>query len=231
MEAATKKNRVPVVEILSEATDKVNDPITSGVNENVVDLVGNGVSAVKVFVGKNAFRIYEATTGMIGKNSVGTLQGMVKSADGRMCFRVVSEVGEKFEIVAFLAGLAGNIKKAAPEFKAVWVSQDSPAVKAAHFSRLARAVGGRTVVGAVTAGVGTIYDALTGWCLIGGLAGGTFESTAQECVAVLKDAKLTVDKVGTEIADFTADPTMYIVEIKLGQRTVFQPGILPQSKF
>jgi len=229
MGTAAQTGRLPVVEIISRTTDRVNKPI-EGVNENVVDFAGNGLDAIKVFAGKKAFRVYGATTGVIGRNSVHNLQGMVKSADARAVFNIVSEVGEKIEIIAFLAGLADNINKSASEFEAVWMSTDPPIVKAAHFTRLARGVAARTAIGTVTAGVGTIYDALKGWCLIGGLAGGEFQSTANKCVDVLEDAKLLVDKVGTEIASFDADPTMYIVEIKLGQRTAFQPEILPQRR-
>jgi hypothetical protein len=225
----TTKKRLPVVEVLSKANEGINKPVP-GLNENPLDLVGNGMDAVKVFAGKNAFRIYNAATGEIGKNSIGTLQGMVKSADARAVFRVVGEVGEKFEIVAFLAGLADNLQKTSSEFEAVWQSNDSAVAKAANFNRLARAVAARTAIGIVTSGVGTIYDALKGWCMIGGLAGGKMELAAKQCVDVLEDAKLGVDKVGNELADLSADPTMYVIEIRLGQRTFLQPSVLPARR-
>lgn len=135
MGRTTNDNRLPVIEILSTANDKINKPISSGVNETPTDLAENAIDALKVLAGKAAFRIYDAGAGTIGRNAMGTLQGVVKSANGRMVFNVITEVGEKIEIIAFLAGLADNIEKTTAEFQAVWMSKDPSAVKAATSRR------------------------------------------------------------------------------------------------
>jgi len=216
MASARNNKRVPVVEILSEELETANKRL---------DYLGNGLSAIKVFAGTNAFRVYEATTGAIKTNAVGTLQGMVKSAKARTVFRVTSELGEKLEIVALLAGLAENLTKAGPEFEAVLTSKDSPALKAIRLQRLAEAVAARTAVGVVTSGVETIYDALKGWCMIGGLAGGRFGSAANKCVDVLEDANLLVKSTGAKLADYSAEanPTLNVFELVVSRRSEKKP--------
>jgi hypothetical protein len=194
--------RVPVVEILHEA----KETIEKGESMNRL---------VKVYAGKNAFRIYQASRGVIGKNRIGNLQGMVKSAKARTIFQVTSEIGEKLEILSFLAVFAQNIADAGPEFEAIWDSKDSPARKYVHLTQLADKIGKRTATGMFTAGVSTIYDALKGWCLIGSLAGGAVGNAANQCVSVLQDADFRVKAAGKAIADFASEqnPVLNTIEI------------------
>jgi hypothetical protein len=202
---------VPVVEILHRA----ETPTALG--NKFVEVTDNLNRAVNVYAGKNAFRIYQATTGEIGRNKLGTLQGMVKSARWKTVFRVTSEVGEKLEIIAFLASFAENITKAAPEFEAIATSNDSRASKCLHFTRLAHTIGARTAVGVFTSGVSTIYEVLKGWCLIGTLAGGNFGAASQQCVNILEDADFRVKAAGKTVADLAANsnPLLNVIEITL----------------
>jgi hypothetical protein len=208
---AESTSRLPVVEILHRAESPV------GTGNKAVEVVDNLNRAVNVYAGKNAFRIYEAATGEIGKNSIGTLQGMVKSARWKTVFRVSSEVGEKVEIIAFLAAFAENVTKAGPEFEAIVSSNDSRARKCLHLTRLADAIGKRTAVGAFTSGVSTIYEVLKGWCLIGTLADGKFGAASARCVSVLDDADFRVKTAGKALADFSANsnPILNVIEITL----------------
>src|ERR1700693_1138927 len=145
--SATVHRQLPVVEILFSAQKPAKQA------ERSIGYVDDAITAVKVYAGTNAFRIYNATAGLGGTNAIGTLQGMVKSAKWRAVFRISSEAGEKIEVIAFLAALAVNITEAASEFEAVWVSKDSPVVKGGKFGHLAQRVGARTAMGVLAGGV------------------------------------------------------------------------------
>jgi hypothetical protein len=203
--------RLPVIEILHTAkhpTERFDENVG-----HVEDL--NGL--VKVYVGGKAFRIYEASTGMIGSNRIGTLQGMVKSAKWRTVFRITSDAGEKMEVLAFLAIFAKNVAESADEFEAIWESKESHARKYFHFVRLADTIGKRTAAGAFTAGVSTIYDALKGWCMIGGLFGGGLGLASNQCVSVIEDADFRVKAAGKAAADWSSksDPMLNTIDIIL----------------
>jgi hypothetical protein len=208
--SATVPRQSPVVEILSSAQKPARQA------ERSVGYVDDAITAVKVYAGTNAFRIYNAAAELAGTNAIGTLQGMVKSAKWRAVFRISSEASEKIEVIAFLAGLAVNITEAASEFEAVWVSKDSPVVKGGKFGRLAQRVGMRTAMGMITGGVSTIYEALEGWCMIAGLPGGKFQSASNQCVSVLREADFMVTATSKVIADLAADGTIWnVIEIVL----------------
>lgn len=203
--------RLPVVEIL-HSTKHPTEKFEKNFG-HVEDL--NGL--VEVYAGGKAFRIYEASTGMIGRNAIGTLQGMVKSAKWRTVFRITSDAGEKMEVLAFLAIFAKNIAESADEFEAIWQSKESHARKYFHFVRLADTIGKRTAAGVFTAGVSTIYDALKGWCMIGGLFGGSFGHASNQCVSMIEDADFRVKAVGKAIADWSSksDPILNTIDIIL----------------
>src|SRR5258708_27441516 len=130
--------RFPVIEILHDA----EAPTKKG--EKVVGFFDDMTGLVKVYAGQNAFRIYQASTGLIGKNAIGNLQGMVKSAKWRTGFNITSEAGEKLGVIAFLSVFAQNLAQAGPELDAIWTSKESPARKYLHLVRLADVIGKRT---------------------------------------------------------------------------------------
>ena len=209
--SAQTGRHLPVVEILHSAehpTEKVENNFGHAEHLNRL---------VKVYSGEKAFRIYEASTGMIGKNRIGTLQGMVKSAKWRTVFRISSDAGEKMEVLAFLAIFAKNVAESADEFEDIWQSKESHARKYFHFVRLADTIGKRTAAGVFTAGVSTLYDALKGWCMIGGLVGGSFGQASNQCVSVIEDADFRVKAAGKAIADWSSksDPILNTIDIIL----------------
>lgn len=214
-----RSSRLPVVEILHKA----ESPVETG--NKVIGFLDDSTKAVTVYAGKNAFRIYQASTGLIGENSIGNLQGMVKSARWRTVFRVSTEAGEKIEVIAFLASLAENITKAAPEFEAISKSNDSTAHKCVRLTRLADAIGQRTAMGVFTAGVSTIYEALKGWCLIGSLAGGKLGKASTQCVSVLESADFRVKTAGKAVADFAtqSNPILNTIDIVLSTSSKRKP--------
>ena len=160
--ASTHHITSPVVELLFDKYAILKK------GQEILDTVGTITGDVKTYAGKNAFRVYNIMTESIGKNSIGNMQGMVKSARWNTAFKIVAETSEKIELIALLAGFASNVAEARPEFDAICNSKDSEALKAVHLAELARAVANRTLIGVVTGGVHMMYQALKGWCMIGG---------------------------------------------------------------
>src|SRR5438067_2376941 len=91
-------------------------------DNGVVETTGAVLGHVKTYAGKNAFRIYNALNESIGPNSIGTLQGMVKSARWKTVFNFATEWGERIEFLALFASFASNIAEARPEFDALLAS-------------------------------------------------------------------------------------------------------------
>ena len=189
------QGRVPVVEFLHHAHEPAKK------THEAIDGVGHLNKGVHVFAGKKAFRIYNLATDEVGLSKANNLRGAVKSARLRTVFKVTSEVGEKLEILAFIASFAENVTEAHAEFDKILSSKDSSAQKAVHLARLADQIANRTVMGTFTAGVSTIYEALKGYCLMGTLAGGKIGSASAQCVKVLEQADFDVKTAGKYVAD------------------------------
>jgi hypothetical protein len=207
--------KLPAVEIVSSSQKSAKQV------EKVVGYADNAVHAVKVLAGIHAFRVYDATLDLIGRNKIGTFQGLVKSAKCRAVFEISSDMAEKSEVVAFIAGLAANLTEAVPEFEVIRMSKDPISIKGSKVVHLGQKIAARTAVGVITGGVTTIYESLQGWCMIAGLAGGKFQSASQQCVAVLQDANLKVTATGKAIADLSVDldPRWYVVNLALRKAT------------
>lgn len=204
----------PVVELLFDKYSMLKN------GQEILDTVGTIIGDVKTYAGKNAFRVYKMTES-IGKNSIGNMQGMVKSARWNTAFKIVAETSEKIQLIALLAGFATNVAEARPEFDAICNSKDSETLKAVHLAELARAVANRTAIGVVTGGVHMMYQALKGWCMIGGaVTQGLQNAGSNQCVKIVSDADLYVDSAGKWIADTAAkgDPTLRLIEIRLSNQ-------------
>ena len=201
--------RVPVVEFLHHA----HEPAKKG--KEFIEGMGNVNKGVHVFAGKKAFRIYNLATDEVGLNKMGNLRGVVKSPGMRTLFKISSEVGERLEILAFLAAFAENVTESHAEFDKILASNESHARKAVHLARLADRIANRTVVGTFTAGVTTIYDALRGWCLIGTMAGGKIGDASAQCVKVLQDADFLVKTTGSSLADSAANNNVILNTIEI----------------
>lgn len=188
--------------------------------QDFLDNVGTIVGDVKTYAGTNAFRVYNVWTDSIGKNSIKTMQGMVKSARWKSVFKFTAETGEYIEYIALLASFASNVAEAKPEFDAICNSKYSDALKAARIAELARAVANRTAIGIVTGGVHMMYQALKGWCMIGGaLTGGLQNAQSNQCVQIISKADLYVESAGKWVADTAAknDPSLLLIEINLSK--------------
>lgn len=212
---ATRHFTSPVVELIFEKDGVLKK------GQDTLDTVGTIVGHVKTYAGKNAFRVYNVLSESIGTNSIGTMQGMVKSARWKTAFKIAAETGEKIEFIALLASFASNVAEARPEFEAICNSRDSEALKAVHLAELSRAVAYRTAIGVVTGGVHMMYQALTGWCMIGGaLTQGVQNAGSNQCVKILSDADMYVEKAGKWMADTAAksDPTLRLIEIRLSKQ-------------
>lgn len=209
--ATQTEGKIPVVEFLHHA----HEPVKKG-NDFIerADQVNHGIH---VFAGKKAFRIYNLASDEVGLSKAGNLRGVVKSARLRTVFKVTSEVGERLEVLAFIAAFAENVTESHAEFDKILISNDSSARKAVHLARLANQIANRTLLGTFTSGVSTIYDALKGYCLMGTMAGGKVGDASMQCVKVLEDADLRVKTTGRSLADFAAKNNVILntVEIML----------------
>jgi hypothetical protein len=146
---------------------------------------------------------------------------MVKSARWRTAFDFATEGAETIEFVTLLASFASNIAAARPEFDAIGRLRESQALKAVQYLKLANAVAYRTAAGVITGGVHGMYQALVGWCMIGGaLADGLENATSNRCVQTINSADWLVQKVGRGIADAAANnsPGLTLIEIGIRKR-------------
>jgi hypothetical protein len=185
------------------------------------DAAGTIGGHIRVYTGKNAFRVYNGLTDTIGLNSIGTLQGKVKSAQWRAVFNFATETGEKIEFIAMLASFASNIAEVRGDFDDICNAKQSEAWKAAQFLQLTRKVAARTAMGTFTGGVHGLYQALMGWCMIGGaLTSGLQNAESNQCVQILRSADWLVTTTGKRLADIAAqnDPTLKVIEIMLRKR-------------
>lgn len=186
--------------------------------DGVVDRAGQITGHVKAYAGKNAFRVYSVLNESIGKNTAGTLRGIVRSARWRAAFSFATEWGEAIEFVALLASFASNIAEARSEFEAIHTAKESQALKAVHFIDLARKVANRTAIGIVVGGVHGVYQSLMGLCMIGGaVTGGLQDAQSNQCVQIIKSADWMVKTAGRKIADQPGD-SLHVIEIILTKR-------------
>lgn len=204
-----EKNRIPVIELLRHG----HEPVKKG--KEFIDGAGDVNKGIHVFAGKKAFRIYNLATDEVGLNKASNLRGVVKNARLRTVFNITSEVGERLEVLAFIAAFAENVTESHAEFDKILTSNESSARKAVHMARLADQIANRTLVGTFTAGVSTIYDALKGYCLMGTLAGGKVGNTSMQCVKVLEDADLRVKTAGQSLADLAAKNNVFLNTVEI----------------
>jgi len=205
----SEKDRVPVIELLRHA----HEPVKKG--KDFIEGSGDVNKGIHVFAGKKAFRIYNLATDEVGLNKLNNLRGVVKNARLRTVFNITSEVGERLEVLAFIAAFAENVTESHAEFDKILTSNESSARKAVHMARLADQIANRTLIGTFTAGVSTIYDALKGYCLMGTLAGGKVGNTSMQCVKVLEDADLRVKTAGKSLADLAAKNNTFLNTIEI----------------
>src|SRR5579864_606941 len=205
----SEKDRVPVIELLRHA----HEPVKKG--KDFIEGSGDVNKGIHVFAGKKAFRIYNLATDEVGLNKLNNLRGVVKNARLRTVFNITSEVGERLEVLAFIAAFAENVTESHAEFDKILTSNESSARKAVHMARLADQIANRTLIGTFTAGVSTIYDALKGYCLMGTLAGGEVGNTSMQCVKVLEDADLRVKTAGKSLADLAAKNNTFLNTIEI----------------
>lgn len=143
---------------------------------------------LKVISASEAFSKYNWLTNVPGLNASGNLRGMVLSSDWRVVFDVSSDVLEAMGNVTLIAGFAANIADQWGATKAILNSSEPAVLKGLRLTALAGTASERTLGGAVSSGASLIFQSLQGYCLLGGLAGGTAQSYSNACVAHLQGA-------------------------------------------
>ncbi len=182
-----EKKKSPVIEIVKKVDDTLD----------YADHLNKGV---KFVAGTQAFRVYSAAAGY-GVNKAGNLRGMVKNARWRTIFNYSNEVSEHMENIGTLASFAANIAEMSDDFEKIAHSRNPATLKGLQIAAAAGTAAERTLAGAVPAGVGLIYTSLKGWCEIAGLAGGSVQSGANQCIEVLDNADKLVKQSFKAITD------------------------------
>lgn len=165
------------------------------------DYVAQGVKAA---AGLKAFRNYEWLANTPELNASKNFRGMVLNARWRVRYNVISDAEDVVGNVAVLATVASNVVDLAPQFEAVYNSNDSAAIKGLKYTTLAGAVAQRTLAGTVTGGTHLLYQALEGVCMTAGAIGGSrtrFQTAL--CVNLLQDADTLVQNTVTQATDPT----------------------------
>ena len=160
-----------------------------------------GRQALQAVAGGRAYRSYNALSEVVKLNKAGNLRGMVVSAKWQTVFRHVSDAGEYLENIGYLATVASEIAKSAPEFQAIASSSDSIALKGMRLTAEAGTISQRALLGVVPAGAHVIYRSLEGWCMLAGLAGGSFQAEASSCISTLHYADTLVQTSFRAVTD------------------------------
>jgi hypothetical protein len=170
----------PTVEIVATCGEKV-DKFTDN-----FDLANRSFRAI---AGSHAFYKYDWIRALPTTNASGNLRGMVISARWRTVFNFSSEVVGKYaEGIGTLASVATDIAKDGWRFESIWKSQDSPFLKGMQFASLVGTMANHALLGIVPTGASAIYTSLEGYCRVMGLAGGQFQSAADQCINTLNQA-------------------------------------------
>jgi hypothetical protein len=208
-----KSKHHPVVEIVTNV-------------DKDVERVGLANSGFKALAGTQAFRGYSVLNRSYAMNESGNLRGMVRSARWRVTFNYSSEVGKYLENIGTIASFAANIAEMGHEFEAIWKSQESPSLKGMRYAAAAGTAAERTLLGVVSTGTHLIYASLQRVCQAVGLAGGEFQSGANECVNVLKGADTMVQKSFSIVTDTNNQATFFwwIVDLKFIPRSAQIPS-------
>jgi len=160
-----------------------------------------GNAAIRAVAGSRAFRDYNWLTSVAATNTAGNLCGMVVSARWRVAFRYSSEVGDYMKNIGLLAGFAAGIAEAERELERLTNSSEPVALKGARIAAIAGTAAQRALLGAIPAGTHLIHKSLQGWGMMAGLAGGSFQSAANQCIATLRQADALVQSSFKAVTD------------------------------
>jgi hypothetical protein len=172
--------------------------------DNRLGQIDLGRTAFHIVAGGRAFRNYHTLSQTIGLNRTGNLRGMVVSAKWRTIFTLTDEtskLGEYMSNIGYLASLASGIMESAPKFESILDSRDSAVLKGMQMSATASIIAQRALLGAVPGGAHLIYRSLEGWCMIAGLAGGSVQSGANQCIKTLQYADTLVQTSFRTVTD------------------------------
>ena len=180
-----------------------------------------GRTAVQAAIGVRAFRDYNALSNVIGLNSAGNLRGMVLSAKWHTLFRHASEVGEYMENIGYLAALAHGLAESAPRVERILGSSDPSSLKGMQILATASTVAQRALAGAIPAGAHMIYRSLEGWCMLAGLAGGSIQSGASQCISTLRSADTLVQTTFRTVTDTSnqSQAVWWVIDVVTSPRT------------
>ncbi len=167
-----------------------------------VSYTANGFRAL---TGLQAFRSYDWMTDTRTFNSANNFRGMVISARWGTVYEVISPAADIVGTVATVASIASNAVDMAPQFEAVYRSQDDPRIKALKYTSLTGIVAQKTLAGIITGGVHLIYLPLILGCdeVAKVSGGGRISSAAGVCSQVVKNA----DALVKNSANYVTDPS------------------------
>ena len=162
-------------------------------SDKVVGHVSYAANGFRAVTGLQAFRGYNWMTDVRTANTAGNFRGMVVSARWATAYEVVAPAAKLIGNVATVASIAANAIDMAPQFEAVYRSNDSAANKGLRYTSLAGTVAQKTLAGIVVSGVHLIYLPLILACNAApGAAGGSGITTAQGVCSVVKNADALV---------------------------------------
>ena len=184
-----------------------------------------GRTVVQMVAGGRAFRKYNALANEVGLNKAGNLRGMVVSGKWRVLFRHLSEAGEYMENIGYLASIAAEISKAAPNLQKILDSSSPATLKGMQITAVAGSIAQKALVGAVPAGAHLIYRSLEGWCMLAGQAGSALQPAANSCIATLQSADTLVQTTFDTITDTTeqSKALWFVVDIVTTPRSGKRP--------
>jgi hypothetical protein len=195
-EIAVRSNHsYPMIELV-HSHERTAENVSHRTDQAVLGKIG-----LQTVMAGRAFREYHALSQRIGLNRAGNLRGMVVSARWRTLFRYTSEVGEHLDNLGYLAALASGIATSAPKFESIVASSDSAALKGLKIAATTSTIAQRALLGVVPAGAHMIYRSLEGWCMIGGLVGGSARPDASPAVRAIQGADAWVQTKFQMITD------------------------------